>query len=359
MNGQEKLSDGEKKGTVQDNGVTAASASRRDGRTISTLALLTLIIGAVLLVLNFFFVTIPSMTDPVLTNIGPFTFRLLFCVSLGLILVGLGDYAFFKADSSFVVGGAIAIALAIFSVLQFAKPSEPADVVARVVVRGGAPPGAAVNLITPQSDSIAAHKEATTGFDTIFVLKVHRDVARELPQKCFRMAYNGMPPFFVNGPKTRLPANIDLLFDFVLENNKLFRLGDDGLNVAVPSCETNAFVSTDISPPPTVAVPVVNNPPNTTGSLGWTYFGNLGTAPNNWSERVYDNQSRAKTEPPQAGDQIIALKDVYLRQGPIACDADGICTQLPALRIIRSGEVLSVNSVTKVMASFWAQVSKH
>jgi hypothetical protein len=335
----------------------AAERSMRDDRRISTLAMLTLTIGAVLLILSFILVTFPGVTNPVLANIGPLTFRLLFCVALGLILVGLGDYAFFKVDSSFVVGGASAIALAIFVILQSAKPGEFADVAAQVVVRGKPSTDATVTLVTPESESIAATKDGAPGVDTVFLLKIKHELALRLPQQCFRIVYTGAPAFYVNGPIAQLPVTIDKLFHFVIEGNKLLRLRSDGYTDPVPPCDPSALATKDILPSAsssTVAAISNTSPPE---SLGWTYFGNLNSAPNIWSERVYDNQSRPKADPPQKADKIVALTDVYLRKGAIDCDGSGTCTQQPVVRVVRSGEVLSVNSVKKVMASFWVEVS--
>jgi hypothetical protein len=349
-------------------GQSAADKSSRDHRKISTLGVLSLLMGAGLLVCSVFFVTIPSIANPVMSDIGPFTFRLLFCVSLGLILVGLGDYAFYTINSSFVVGGATAIALGIFGILQLAKPGELPNVVARVVVKGSLPADAAVTLVAADSTSIRAEKDAAPGIDSIFLLDLKRDLARQLLQQCFRIVYSGVPDFYVSGPEARLPANFDLLFHFIIDRQKLYRLRADGLNDAVPACDPNRLATRDA--PPAINATIIgsaistsissgNSSSGNTGTepLGWTYFGNEYTPPSNWGERVYDNQTQARAAPPKSGDKIVALTDVYLRKGPIDCD-NGNCTLAPVVRPVRSGETFVVTSVKKVIASYWAEISK-
>src|SRR5690348_2633920 len=72
-------------------GEAAAKASLRDGRTMSGLARVGLLVGGLLLVLTVLIGMIPALNESLILQ-DDLIRKLLFCISVGLILASLGDY---------------------------------------------------------------------------------------------------------------------------------------------------------------------------------------------------------------------------------------------------------------------------
>lgn len=332
-----------------------AELSGRDGRSLSTLARIGLLAGACLLILTVLIGMVPWLSYSLILQ-DDLIRRILFCVSLGLILAALGDYAFYQANKLFTVGGATAIALIIF----YALSTQTVEPVSSARVRIDSNANVKAVYLMPRDGEYRATVDPKYESIKIFQFRFPLSVAERITEQCFEIEVDTTDGshhrFSIQGADAGLPQAAAYVFDFKFDiaTSSLTRTTKRGVPEQLPKC---TGVVQDI-PPPQKEVPAGGSGSATSPRTGWTIYGRLGDSTGEWAQRVYDNKSRAANAEPKKDDEAEVITDVYLRVEPRKCRPDGECDKLSQdLGVLKIGDRVHVLDVIPVGQSYiWVRV---
>jgi hypothetical protein len=289
---------------------------------------------------------VPWLNDSLILQ-NDLTRRILFCASLGLILASLG-----KVNKIFAVGGATAIALALFYMLSLqtvelisqARIRFDNTVKVKSVVLIPADPGEYRATIDPQ------YIEAK-----IYRFRFPLSIGEKITDECFSIKVSTETgesyPFSIQGGEARLPQTAAWIFDFLFDEKtkSLKRTTKRGSTQDIPAC-----TEADHNPRPTQKDLQSPNQART----GWTLYGWRGNGSGSWEQRVYENKTRGPTAEPRQGDKAKVIDDVYLRTQPRKCRTDNDCDALsPDTGILRIGTEVDILEVIPVREkNIWVRV---
>jgi hypothetical protein len=344
-------------------GQEAAQKASRDNRTMSGLARAGLVVGVVLLAITVLIGMVPALSYSLILQ-DDLVRRLLLCISVGLILASLGDYAFVSektVNRVFTIGGAGAIALILFFVLGTQRVEQVWAARVRfdkdMVVK-------TVYLLTADSSEYEGKIDPQYTQAKIYRFRVPQSIAEQITQECFTIAIatedSRREKFEIQGAEARLPQSVAYVFDFTYDGQKksLVRQMRQGSIQDLPKCIAAAVqdaAPTQKQIQSTITVTASDKPSEPTRS-GWTYYGKRDGK--TWDQRVYDNKTRQKDAEPRKSDQAEVISDVFLRPDPRTCRSEDDCDKLtPDIGILKIGSGVKILDVSKVLENnFWVKV---
>src|ERR1700722_1218878 len=332
---------------LQQSGQAAANASLRDNRKMSGLALAGLIVGVSLLAFTVLIGMVPFLSYSLVLQ-DDLIRTLLFCISVGLILAALGDYAFISEKTFnrvYTIGGASAIAAILFILLRLQSVEQVFSARVRfvkdVVVKS-------VYLLTADSSEYEGRVDPQYTQANMFRFRVPQSVAEQLTHDCFTIAIateRNRQSFKVFGANARLPQSVAYVFDFSYDGNQnaLVRQTREGSIQDLPKCGAPVFQD---APPTqkqiqTTATVTPPDKPTDVTRVGWTFYGKRdGRA---WEQRVYNNTTRSKDDEPRTNDNAEVISDVFLRPDPRKCRSEDDCDKLsPDIGIVKIGSLVKI-----------------
>jgi hypothetical protein len=344
----------------QNNGahVQIAEKSAKDGRSLSGLGVLGLIVGVLLLFFTVLIGMLPALNYSLVLQDDNIR-RILFCVSVGLILASLGDYAFYGIPRLFAFGGAAAIAAGLYYLLMNQPVEERLS--GRVRVQVSPPTNLTVYLITSDNNEYIGNLDSKSTAQ-FYVFRLTISEAQKLTRECFTIAVKkdaDLKRVEVQGAKAMLPHSVTQVFDLVYDDHKdtLSRRSVDGQIQDMPTCASTVPMEVLPTQKEVHSAPKADPSATTRPNLGWTYYGSLGEKKGTWEERVYDNKSRFRAAEPRPGDEAEVTSDVYLRTQPRNCRTEKDCDKLSeALGIVKVGERVTVKEMRNIYDRIWVDI---